>query len=550
MDEDSHGEGDNGATFTTTTTMKGNSLPTITPQQTTEKPIRRTFSAVFRKRVLLFFRPWKWSRRKTDSKRTKSCSHPPGGPTRSVSGIEGHPSEDNLVLSSKNSYSTNDLSHVSPSQLDVKFELSLDGPTFTSTNTTTTTNTNNASIPNGEHNKTEKIEPNTTTTTTTTTSGNVSSQDVLPNRTEEGASKENEKDNTQLNSFVNNSVHNTGVGRGSPRRDLQDEKGVRTNRKEDEEEEEEEELMVTFNGPERGIDVPDVVPSSCVEVVGPSEDSVDDLNTAMVEEEETMEMDTTAVVSVVESRRSKDVEEPPPIPPRERTTIVQLPSASSNPCISMEDEQVVDGEKSGDNCQVSDTDSMSDPDFEYYESTASDEEEESRNNVVTGLASKVRRSDSLALRLASRPSRGELENKNIIVSKNEDEKVEERTTKASSLVRRLSQRPSKEELEQRNILRSQTEQEAHEQFVETRKQLSRKLSRRPTVKELRKKKIIGFNEYVEVFDVQEYDRRADKPWTRLTPKDKASIRKELNEYKEYEMEVHEESKQFTRFHRP
>lgn len=33
------------------------------------------------------------------------------------------------------------------------------------------------------------------------------------------------------------------------------------------------------------------------------------------------------------------------------------------------------------------------------------------------------------------------------------------------------------------------------------------LSRRPTVKELRKKKIIGFNEYVEVFDVQEYDRR-------------------------------------------
>merc|ERR1712013_137562 len=110
---------------------------------------------------------------------------------------------------------------------------------------------------------------------------------------------------------------------------------------------------------------------------------------------ETMEMDTTTVVSVVESRRSKDVEEPPPIPPRERTTIVQLPSASSNPCISMEDEQVVDVGKSGDNCQVSDTDSMSDPDFEYYESTTRDEEEESRNNVVTGLASKVRRSDSL-----------------------------------------------------------------------------------------------------------------------------------------------------------
>uniref|UniRef100_A0A7M5X8W9 Uncharacterized protein n=1 Tax=Clytia hemisphaerica TaxID=252671 RepID=A0A7M5X8W9_9CNID len=77
-----------------------------------------------------------------------------------------------------------------------------------------------------------------------------------------------------------------------------------------------------------------------------------------------------------------------------------------------------------------------------------------------------------------------------------------------------------------------------------------RLSRRPTIKELRKKKIIGFNEYVEVFEVQEYDRRADKPWTRLTPKDKASIRKELNEYKEYEMDVHEESKIYTRFHRP
>lgn len=40
--------------------------------------------------------------------------------------------------------------------------------------------------------------------------------------------------------------------------------------------------------------------------------------------------------------------------------------------------------------------------------------------------------------------------------------------------------------------------------------------------------------------------RADKPWTRLTPKDKASIRKELNEFKEFEMEVHEDSKVYTR----
>jgi len=40
--------------------------------------------------------------------------------------------------------------------------------------------------------------------------------------------------------------------------------------------------------------------------------------------------------------------------------------------------------------------------------------------------------------------------------------------------------------------------------------------------------------------------RADKPWTRLTPEDKAAIRKELNEFKSREMEVHEDSRQYTR----
>lgn len=44
----------------------------------------------------------------------------------------------------------------------------------------------------------------------------------------------------------------------------------------------------------------------------------------------------------------------------------------------------------------------------------------------------------------------------------------------------------------------------------------------------------------------DYDRRADKPWTRLTTKDKAAIRKELNEFKSSEMEVHQESKHLTR----
>ena len=73
------------------------------------------------------------------------------------------------------------------------------------------------------------------------------------------------------------------------------------------------------------------------------------------------------------------------------------------------------------------------------------------------------------------------------------------------------------------------------------------LSFRPTVEELKERKIIRFNDYVEVTAAHDYDRRADKPWTRLTPRDKAAIRKELNEFKSLEMEVHEDSRYMTRF---
>ncbi len=59
--------------------------------------------------------------------------------------------------------------------------------------------------------------------------------------------------------------------------------------------------------------------------------------------------------------------------------------------------------------------------------------------------------------------------------------------------------------------------------------------------------IIKFNDYIEVTPCHDYDRRADKPWTRLTPKDKASIRKELNDFKSNEMDVHEESRHLTRY---
>ena len=47
------------------------------------------------------------------------------------------------------------------------------------------------------------------------------------------------------------------------------------------------------------------------------------------------------------------------------------------------------------------------------------------------------------------------------------------------------------------------------------------LSFRPTVDELKERKIIKFSDYYEVTDALTYDRRADKPWTRLSAKDKA-----------------------------
>ena len=46
------------------------------------------------------------------------------------------------------------------------------------------------------------------------------------------------------------------------------------------------------------------------------------------------------------------------------------------------------------------------------------------------------------------------------------------------------------------------------------------LSFRPTVNELRARRILKFSDYVEVADVDMYDRKTDKPWTRLTSRDK------------------------------
>ncbi|XP_061111506.1 phosphatase and actin regulator 1-like isoform X2 [Conger conger] len=217
---------------------------------------------------------------------------------------------------------------------------------------------------------------------------------------------------------------------------------------------------------------------------------------------------------------------------------------------------------------------------EDEEDNEEDEDEDDDMLFTSTLALKVLRKDSLAIKLSNRPSQQELEEKNIIPMQTDQERLESRQQIGTKLTRdyssqqtflwchngcrgdggsgpvigcspRLSQRPTAEELEQRNILKPRNEQEELEEKREIKRRLSRKLSQRPTVEELRQAKIlIRFSDYVEVANAQDYDRRADKPWTRLTAADKAAIRKELNEFKSTEMEVHESSRHLTRFHRP
>uniref|UniRef100_A0A3P9H8M1 Phosphatase and actin regulator 4 n=1 Tax=Oryzias latipes TaxID=8090 RepID=A0A3P9H8M1_ORYLA len=97
----------------------------------------------------------------------------------------------------------------------------------------------------------------------------------------------------------------------------------------------------------------------------------------------------------------------------------------------------------------------------------------------------------------------------------------------SFLLKRLSQRPSAEELEQRNILQAKNEADRRRERSEIKRRLTRKLSQRPTVAELQARKILRFHEYVECTQAEDYDRRADKPWTKLTPADKFRMTSDL-----------------------
>lgn len=173
------------------------------------------------------------------------------------------------------------------------------------------------------------------------------------------------------------------------------------------------------------------------------------------------------------------------------------------------------------------------------------------DSVISGTLPRRMRKELLAVKLRNRPSKQELEERNIFPMRSDQERQEIRQQIEMKLAKRLSQRPGVEELESRNILKQRNDQIEQEERREIKQRLNRKLNQRPTVDELRDRKIlIRFSDYVEVAKAQDYDRRADKPWTRLSAADKAAIRKELNEFKSNEMEVHSSSKHLTRFHRP
>uniref|UniRef100_A0A8C5LZ82 Phosphatase and actin regulator 4 n=1 Tax=Leptobrachium leishanense TaxID=445787 RepID=A0A8C5LZ82_9ANUR len=215
-----------------------------------------------------------------------------------------------------------------------------------------------------------------------------------------------------------------------------------------------------------------------------------------------------------------------------RVYIGDVPSVTVIPNYIQEEDEEDDA--------VSDTDSEGP--IPYKDDEEDDEEE------TSALANKVKRKDTLAMKLSGRS--GSQESSTEIPHRSKEEWTQIREQIGSQLNRRLSQRPTAEELEQRNILIQKNEADRLAEKREIKRRLTRKLSQRPTVAELLERKILRFNEYVEVTDAHDYDRRADKPWTKLTPADKAAIRKELNDFKSTEMAVHEESKHYTRFHRP
>ncbi|XP_065670207.1 phosphatase and actin regulator 4 isoform X7 [Hydra vulgaris] len=465
---------------------------------------KRHFGSAFSKRFRLLFKPWKWRRKGSKNQRPSSLR----SPQRTYSGSGAVDSTDKKETRQM-SYSTNDLTDLTP--LDVKFDLNIVNEQYDAFNKINKPENKQENIRNiaKETNLVESkqeaksIEKNTVQNKQETIK---ETNIVLVN-----SSFREKVQEIQVSDFVNNKINN-------------------------------EDLKITPS-------IENSIGNQTLVEINQSE-SIADLII------DTGRKEVTHNELKLHINQETPLEETSPIAsPEEEVTIATIGFKDDANKITSGFYRVpvLEISSSSGDFVDGDTDSDRSVDQRFDSSTSlSDysDKDENDNNIITGLASKVCRSNSLAIKLSQRPSLSELEDKNIIPTTSQDEKYSIRDKVGNKLTRSLSQRPTKEELEDKNILKTQTSEEANLKFNETRQRLSRKLSRRPTVKELRKKKIIGFNEYVEVFDVQEYDRRADKPWTRLTPKDKASIRKELNDYKENEMEVHEDSKIYTRFHKP
>ena len=114
------------------------------------------------------------------------------------------------------------------------------------------------------------------------------------------------------------------------------------------------------------------------------------------------------------------------------------------------------------------------------------------------------------------------QDQNIKIHLAREESQRRRKEISGILIRRLSQRPTQDELTDKNIYKDRSSnQTMNERKKEIRRELSRKLSIRPTLQDLIDKRII-FNEYVDIYDIESFDRRADKPWLRLTQYDKVS----------------------------
>ncbi|CAF5192875.1 unnamed protein product, partial [Rotaria magnacalcarata] len=108
--------------------------------------------------------------------------------------------------------------------------------------------------------------------------------------------------------------------------------------------------------------------------------------------------------------------------------------------------------------------------------SSSDEE----NHEPKKRFANVQRNDSLARFLKDRPLPDELFDKHILV-KPVDERKNERETIETKLERKLSLRPRPEELEARNILRAKTQDELIAEKEEKKRFLIRKLSFRPSI---------------------------------------------------------------------